>query len=419
MLKTAPNAAGWQKLFDKLDISEKLQNTGSFKLTADQIRRIGQREPRLMTKFDSRNHRPKVLSQARVTILPITNGEYLLLRGDGYFDIPPTQHVETYDASKIGHIETLPWKEGIRSESQAIDTLFMASALKTFTCDDGLQLTMRGRLRSRRFTFGFRTEVRLEKLTVDGVQIEVDAGFEGKKIVIVEAKYGALQDFIVRQLFYPYRDLVESGTRKEIIPILLVYSNRVYSLYQFEVPDPNSYSVKLVQQVDYSLEEVRTMPRLEDVFLGKTGSVPSGIPFPQADDLSKVFDVTDLLSGGPARKEQIAEEFEVDPRQGDYYGNAAAFVGLTEKRHHQFSLTKDGEEFVKRDRTARIVEVARRVTQLPAFWDAAKAHLSGDPLDNNQIARLIERNYALSGSTPLRRASTVQAWVKWLSEHLR
>jgi len=418
MLKTAPNAAGWQKLFDKLHIREKLQETGKLRITADQIRKIGQREPRLMTKFDSRNHRPKALSQIGVTILPVTNGEYLLLRGDGYLDIPKVQHIETYDASRIGHIETLPWKEGIRSESQAIDALFMASALKTFTGDDSLQLTMRGRLRSRRFSFGFRTELKVEEIGVDGVQIEIDAGFEGKKIVIVEAKYGTLDDFIVRQLYYPFRDLTESGTRKEIIPILLVYSNRIYSLYRFEVPDPAAYGLKLVQQVDYSLEELRTLPTLKDVFSEKRRPIPTGVPFPQADDLSKVFDVTDLLRSGPARKEQISEEFEVDPRQGDYYGNAAAFLGLTEKKDHQFSLTTDGAQFVKKDRIARITEVARRVTELPAYLEATKARLSGELMDNNQIAKLIERNYALSGTTPLRRASTVQAWIKWLAEQL-
>lgn len=39
-----------------------------------------------------------------------------------------------------------------------------------------------------------------------GVQIEVDLGCEGRNdIVLIEAKVGQPADFIIRQLFYPYR----------------------------------------------------------------------------------------------------------------------------------------------------------------------------------------------------------------------
>lgn len=418
MFKTSPTAAAWKSLFDKFPIREKTQEHGFFPLTADQIRKTG-REPRLMTKFDSRDQRPKLLAQAGLTILPVSNGEYVLLKGDGYATIPPAGRVETYNAEKIADLETIRWQEGIRGESQAIDTLFIASCLRTFAADPDLQLTIRGRLRSSQFRFRFQTDPKRIDINVDRVQIEVDAGFEGNKIVILEAKFGSVQDFIVRQLYYPYRDLLHSGVKKEIVPILLVYSNRVYSLYQFEFPNPDLYEIRLVRQANFTLERVRTIPRFADVAPDKGQKIPRGVPFPQADDLSKVFDVTDLLLAGSMRKEEIASEFGVDPRQGDYYGNAAAWLGFTTKKNHQFVLTDDGLKFTQMDRIDRTSEVARRLRALPAFAETAEALIKGEVLPQAEIAKTIARNYHLTGTTPTRRASTVRAWIDWLARQLQ
>jgi hypothetical protein len=417
--KTLTNEA-WRRIFEELPIKHSITEQGSFRLTARQIHKIAKREPRLMTKFDSREQRPKLLLQPPLTILPTTNGEYILLRGDGYFDVPPQQAVETYDATNVARLQTIKWSEGIRSEPQALDTLFMASALRTFADDDTLQLTIRGRLRSGRFEFKFKTDIREELISVNGVQIEVDSGYEGRKVVIVEAKFGALKSFIVRQLYYPYRDLVSNGVSKEIIPILLVYSNRVYSLYSFKFQRPDDYqSITLVRQAHYTLEDLKTLPRLADFITPTRRKPPTDCPFPQADDLSKVFDVTDVLSGGPADKEEIAERFQVDPRQGDYYANAAAWLGLVEKSNGSFYLTKEGREFNKLTRIERMERVADILAQTPGFAEALAAQAMGNPLNVTEIARAIERNYGLSGTTAPRRASTVRSWIEYLAGNFR
>jgi hypothetical protein len=420
MSQSSTNNIGWKNLFDHLPIRQNTDKFGVFSLTAKQIKEIGLREPRSMTKFDLRNQRPRLLADHGITILPVTNGEYLLLTGDGYFDLPADKHIETYDGAKVATLQTIPWRKGIRSEPQAIDTLFMASALRTFVDDDSIQLTLRGKLRSHRFSFKFRTRIKEERVTVDGVQIEVDAGFEGKKVVLLEAKYGAIDNFLVRQLYYPYRDLLESGVTKEITPILLVYSNRVYSLYAFKFSDVDSYqSAKLIRQVNYTLEELRTIPRLADVLSTKRTKAPTDVPFPQADDLSKVFDVTDILAAGPASKEDIAERFDVDPRQGDYYANAAAWLGFVEKSGSHFALTKEGKKFIASDRVDRIAQVAERLCEREAFAEAAEAFVARSPLDTKEIADIIARKYPLSGATPIRRAATVRSWIQWLAGQLR
>ncbi|MDR2659374.1 MAG: hypothetical protein LBC27_05220 [Spirochaetaceae bacterium] len=45
-----------------------------------------------------------------------------------------------------------------------------------------------------------------QKIIVESVQTEVDAGYEGKnQIVLIEAKNSQTKNTIIRQLYYPYR----------------------------------------------------------------------------------------------------------------------------------------------------------------------------------------------------------------------
>jgi hypothetical protein len=373
-----------------------------------------------MTKFDSRKDRPKLLLDLGITILPTSNGEYVLLRGDGYSEIPALTQVESYDASAIVNLQTIPWGERIRSECQAIDTLFMISALRSFVGDDRLQLTIRGRLRSGEFSFKFQTRVRRENIHVRGVQIEVDAGYEGNKIAIVEAKFGNSESFIIRQLYYPYRELLRSGATKEIVPILLVYSNLVYSLYAFDFLKVDDYqSIRLVRQAHYILGEIETPPRLAEFVTARRTKPPLEIPFPQADDLAKVIDVTDILASTPADKDQLAERFRFDPRQGDYYGNAAVWLGFAEKSNRRFRLTKIGRQFKNLSRTARIKKVASLLSEMPGFADAIAATVNGSSIENDEIAEIISKVYGLSETTSSRRALTVRSWIQYLAGVLR
>jgi hypothetical protein len=420
MPNETPTNKAWERIFDKLRVKERIAEAGILRITANQIKQISAREPRLMTKFDSRKARPKTLADLDLTILPTSNGEYVLLRGDGYSDIPPVKQAETYDPGKIRDLQTIQLGEGIRSESQAIDTLFMISALRSFAGDDSLQLTVRGRLRSGDFSFKFRTNVRQELISVKGVQIEVDSGYEGKKIVIVEAKFGSSESFIVRQLYYPYRELLRSGVTKEIVPILLVYSNLIYSLYAFGFEREDEYqSIKLLRQADFILGDLDTPPRLIDFVTTKRTKPPLGIPFPQADDLTKVIDVTDILASTPADKDQIAERFQVDPRQGDYYANAAAWLGLAEKSNGRFQLTKIGRRFNKLSRVKRIAELASLLAEMSGFAEAIGEAAKGNPIDNDEIAQIINKIYGYRGTTPSRRALTVRSWVQYLANTLR
>ena len=76
------------------------------------------------------------------------------------------------------------------------------SLIRTFMEDDNLVLTIRGRKRTPQFHFN----VDEQEIVVDGVQIEVDAGYESQKqVVLIEAKNAKTTNTIIRQLYYPFR----------------------------------------------------------------------------------------------------------------------------------------------------------------------------------------------------------------------
>ena len=75
----------WKLLFDRYDIEKKVSESGPFYITADQIREY--KEPRLMTKFDTRESLPSVFG-SRLGILPVTRGTYVIGDFDLYADFP-------------------------------------------------------------------------------------------------------------------------------------------------------------------------------------------------------------------------------------------------------------------------------------------------------------------------------------------
>ncbi len=151
---------------------------------------------------------------------------------------------------------------------------------------------------------------------------------------------------------------------------------------------------------------------------------PAGVPFPQANDLDKVADLISLIEEGVSSKSEIAEYFELDERQGDYYANAARYLGMLEKRGDKFCLNDSGYKFLQIDSApSRTHFFVSQMLQRPTFRAAIRLLEQRDmhvlSLTNNEIANVIEKNTNLTGTTPGRRASTVRSWLSWIVQHGR
>jgi hypothetical protein len=254
------------------------------------------------------------------------------------------------------------------------------------------------------------------------VQIEVDAGFESpEKIYLFEAKLGRVDDFNIRQLYYPFKDWSCKST-KEIIPLFFVYTNGLFYILQFKFGVEYG-DLSLVKSKCFTISEpARQIVNLKQLLEESRVEPEPDIPYPQANDLDKVIDiVTNFHSVGLSNKPAIAEFFDFDERQGDYYANAGYYLGLLKRIPHskEFELTREGNYIAKSEnRSQRNLLLLKQMLKRPSFNEIIQLFESKNrdltSLDVEVLAPIIQKHVGLSDTTAKRRASTVMSWMKWI-----
>ena len=234
------NEESWNKLFEKYDILYKIDKHGSYLITAEQI--IEFREPRLMTKFDHSINLPTVFSENKLSILPVTRGSYVISHFNTYHEFEPANS-SIIKVALPSYIQSLDCSD-IKSEAIALNCAVASGIIAHFTEDEELIPTVSGRMGSGKFSFDIQDIVTSSnrQVSVENSQIEIDAAYEGiRYLTLFEAKRDLSKDFLVRQLYYPYRVWKDKVT-KEVKPVFLIYSNGIYRMYQYAFQNPNEYS---------------------------------------------------------------------------------------------------------------------------------------------------------------------------------
>lgn len=249
------NNASWQAIFDKYKIHKHDFKTKSYLITAEQIKqatarftRTNEREVRILCKQDTREDRPQVFIEHNLFLLPVKNGVYAIVKGEGYLDIPKiSSSIKIYTSKLDFKLDT---SLAGNSEMQHLDYAYATSLVRTFLEDDTLVLTIRG----RKYTPEFSFKVGNQELTVKSVQTEVDAGYEGKnQVALIEAKNSKTNNTIIRQLFYPFRQW-SLHTKKTVRTLFFDKHKNFYSFWQFEFTDANDYnSIKLTKCNRYEI----------------------------------------------------------------------------------------------------------------------------------------------------------------------
>ena len=249
------NNNSWQKIFDDNRILENDFSKQPFYLSAKDIKKsvqdfqnTSEKEVRILCKMDTRESVPDIMKKNGLILLPVKNKFYVIVKGEGYVDIPDIEgDAEIYNTKLDFDLDTT--KIG-NSEMQHLDFAYASSLIRTFMEDSSLVLTIRGRKYTPEFTY----KVGNNTVETKGVQTEVDAGYEGKnKVVLIEAKNSSTKNTIIRQLYYPYRQWSEH-TKKKVF--LLFFEKRVdeYLIWQYEFTDKNNYdSIKLVKSKKYKI----------------------------------------------------------------------------------------------------------------------------------------------------------------------
>ncbi len=183
-------------------------------------------------------------------LLPIKNGYYAIVKGEGYIDIPVINTTAKIYSSKLDF--KLDTSIIGNSEMQHLDFAYASSLVRTFLEDDSLVLTIRGRKYTPQFSF----RVGNQHITVESVQTEVDAGYEGKnQVALIEAKNSKTNNTIIRQLFYPFRQWSQSS-KKTVKTLFFEKREQFYSLWQFEFSNSDDYnSIRLTKNCRYKIVE--------------------------------------------------------------------------------------------------------------------------------------------------------------------
>ena len=227
MSQKTKNDIAWEKLFAEYNILAEIRQIGVFRISATQINKL--REARLMTKFDHRVNLPQIFRDNGLSILPDSRGTYLIGCFDAYQDVLPGSSTEPIEFQFPVGIETID-RANLYSEVSALLCAYNSGMIADII-GEAVYLTIMGRMSTSRFSYQIRDRMTSQwhTIDVDSAQCEIDGGFEGEtKLVLIEAKNYTVDDFLIRQLYYPYR-LWQAKTNKEVIPIFMTYSNDVFT----------------------------------------------------------------------------------------------------------------------------------------------------------------------------------------------
>lgn len=242
----------WQYILEKIDYN----NDTKHNIKAKEIKELkkgyngkNQFEPRLLCYQTSSNSRPTCFIENNIYILPITNSSYCLIKQNiyqklTYIDSSPNIVTRNNDSCllSIG-----------QSETSTIDNLRYAGV---FERDEILGESimfgplLNGRHRTPKFSF---TIGNIE-LDIKGVQYEIDSCYETKnKILLLEGKSEKkeIDSFNIRQLYYPYRVLMDNPKiNKQIICGFVHELKSIHYIWLFTFED--KMRMDSIKQIGYN-----------------------------------------------------------------------------------------------------------------------------------------------------------------------
>ncbi|WP_297700345.1 hypothetical protein [uncultured Fibrobacter sp.] len=410
----------WNVLFERFNILEEINRQGHFIISAKDIKK--EREPRLMSKFDHSINLPQIFRDNKLAILPISRGNYIISNFNIYHKFEQN-NAPIQQFSLPDYLQSIT-EENILSETMAINAAFASGILSDFFEDEELYATACGRMGSGKFSFDIKgTKEQIYTIEVEKSQIEIDSAYEGiNYLSIIEAKRDLADDFLIRQLYYPYRTWQEKGLTKKIKPIFLTYSNGVFSLYEYTFEDEMVYnSLKLVKSKRYSIEN--TDITLDDIIklLGTTSITKEPeIAFPQADKFERVINLCEILNMQSYTREQITQKYAFDARQTDYYTNAAQYLGLIKKIQAggPYAVTDEGRKILSLPYKKRQLAYCGKILQHKVFYNTFTSCLEQNSIiDQNEIVSIMKNSNLFnigSESTFKRRSSTIRGWINWI-----
>ncbi|MBC7406286.1 MAG: hypothetical protein H7230_02350 [Candidatus Parcubacteria bacterium] len=430
------NDKAWDLLFAKHNVLEGIKKEGYFKINAKDINEF--REARLMTKFDNGDNLPWIFHTNayayELSILPDSRGSYVIGEFQTYqtLDFGKVADLKSVAIQSADVLESLDYND-LYSESSAILAAFNTGILADLLGVDraSLRLTVNGRMSTKDFNFKIKLKSSEQiSFQVTKSQCEIDAGLEsGDKFLIIEAKNYLAKDFLIRQLYYPYR-LWKSKIKKDIIPVFMCYSNDIFTffVYKFDIEDDYN-SISLVNSSQYTfksviieLSDIQEIQNIVEIL-----PEPRDCPFPQADSFERARDLLNYIYVNEFMyKDEMITNFSLTPRQFDYYVSALRYlqlitlrkVQIDNKRHIICELTKLGTKIIKANKREEYLLLIRQILSFGIFNEILEGGMRCGDISKVDIPKIITKYYQnkLTAATIVRRSRTVRSWINWILE---
>lgn len=399
----------WEKVFTakQFDVSQDLHF-----ITADEIKALANAEPRIMAKMDSSADLPPIFKKNGYFLLPVKNGRYAIVRGNGFHQLEALSKGDV--SNHISRIK-FPLTTAGRgsSEMQYLDYSFNSGALESILGKQPLYQSIRG----REYSKAFRFSVNNSSLDVASVQLEVDSGLEGEDcIVLIEAKMDTPEDFIIRQLFYPYNHFKIVSPEKAIIPVFFTYeaATKTYNFWIYEIPDAANYNSIRLREVKSLRIGIEHEIQLQDI--KPKGIVTYKDLVPQANDVNKIIELVFKVNEGKNNYRDVATYFEFNERQSSYYREAAEALGLVVSDDGKYQLTEVGKQLVQLPVEKRNLFFAELLSDFNLVKNALDTLKGKGTLAQADVEKLIAESSNLTGTTIGRRAGSLMSWLRWMSE---
>lgn len=424
-MSNSKNNVAWKKLFEKYKIQEEVCSKGFFEIKSSQINEF--REARLMTKFDFKSQLPDIFVNNNFSILPISRGSYVISNFDTFHDFE-NEETEITKINFPNYLESIDFNN-ITSESIALNCAYVSGIIEDFVQDTEVKPTISGRMSSLSFDFSINSQGSQLNFTVKNSQIEIDGGYEGENTLsLIEAKNSISKDFLIRQMFYPYK-LWQNKVSKEIKSVFLTYTNGIFHFREYLFEVPNHYnSLQLVREKKYTLRDGGINLEIIQKILHEVRiKEEPQIPFPQADSFERVINLCELLNENKTlSREGITDNYDFNVRQTNYYTDAGRYLGLIDKTQTDgkvfYFLTPQGQEIFKHSINDRQKTFITLILSHVAFNHTLKVYLENSaPPSKGKVVKIMKRSglYKINSETTYkRRSSTILSWTNWILDQV-
>ncbi len=418
----------WEKLNDRLSLESRILDNQVVEVKASDFHDIGV-QPRLNAKFDKSQDLPDLFKRNNWGILPNSRNSYLVGGFNIFCDVTRPNDEQLKSAREFSPKSELQSLDpsAVYSEAAALNLLYSTGLLEEVLGEEAFP-TVSGRMGSGEFKFKIDSTINgVEQLELENLRstMEIDAGYESKSgLSLFEAKNTFNDNFNVRQLYFPFRNW-NKRISKPVRPFLLYKQGDVYNIGEYRfVQEDNFSSIELVSHHLFTIGSFTFTPQTvkETLNKGPIELTSEDAPFPQADDVGKYEQILDLLLDGAVTKKSLAEHFEFDERQSDYYSNALRFLGLAVKSGPgEINISELGLTYAQATGRGRREILIRQMSQLESFrFLLAENDFDSRSGDRSELYKVMERDFEHifeadpKDSVIKRRASTIIGWVSWI-----